>query len=47
MSASYQVVGRSSKHCGREMAAFLAQEGQLPIPFVDLVVTAQTAIVGA
>lgn len=44
MSASYQVVDRSSKDCSRELAAFLSQEGQLLIPFVDLVETAQTAI---
>jgi putative transposase len=44
MPKAYQVVDRASKHSSRELAAFLASEGQLLLPFVDLVETAQTAI---
>jgi transposase-like protein len=44
MTASYQIVEKESKHSSRELAAFLAREGQLLLPFVDLVETAQTAI---
>ena len=44
MPEAYQVIDRESKHSSRELAAFLAKEGQLLLPFVDLVETAQTAI---
>lgn len=44
MSEAYQVIDRASKHSSRELAAFLAKEGQLLLPFVDLVETAQTAV---
>ena len=44
MTASYQIVEKESKHSSRELAAFLAREGQLLLPFVNLVETAQTAI---
>jgi hypothetical protein len=32
MTASYQIVEKESKHSSRELAAFLAKEGQLLLP---------------
>ncbi len=44
MPEGYQVVGRASKHYSGELAALLAWEGQLLLPFVDLVETTDKAI---
>lgn len=44
MQEAYQIVDRASKHSSRELARWLAKEGQLLLPFVDLVDSAQTAI---
>lgn len=44
MGKDYQVVEASSKACSKELAEFLAKEGQLLLPMLDLITQGQQAI---
>ena len=46
MSAEYQIVDSSSKEAlsSRELAAFLAKDGQLLLPMLDLITQGERAI---
>ncbi len=44
MRQSYKIVSEKSSIGHRQMAAFLAQEGQLLLPMVDLIEQAECAI---
>ena len=44
MNGSYQITSTKSKASSRELARFLAKEGQLVLPIVELIKEAECAV---